>query len=287
VGYDLNDKVVVITGASGGIGRAAAVAFAGAGARVVAAARSADKLDALARELGTDSVEPIPADVTDSAARNELIDRARARFGRIDVLVNNAGWASFASVATTPSEHVARMTALNLAAPIALVQAVLPEMLERRSGQIINISSVVGTQAIPRMTVYSATKAALTSFSTGLRMELRGTGVDVINIAPGSTRTDFFDAAASVDVKAARFAKTQYSPRRVARAIVRASRRRSREVALSADGIAITIIRRFSHRLADAIMYRVAKWGMPARAGDSPAQALRRDFAEPPPERSR
>lgn len=265
--YSLADRTVVITGASGGIGRACAVAFVRAGAKVVTAARSTDKLDALVEELGRDRAEPVVADVTDPAARAALLERAHERFGRVDVLVNNAGWASFASVVSTPPEHVDRMLALNLAAPIALTQAVLPEMTARGHGQIINISSVVGVQAIPRMTVYSATKAALTSFSTGLRMELRGTGVDVINVAPGSTRTDFFDAAAAVDVKAARFAKTQYSPGRVARAIVKASRRRRREVSLTADGIAIAIIRRFSHRLADGIMYRVAKWGMPESPG--------------------
>lgn len=259
----LTDKVVFITGASGGIGRACAGAFFRAGARVVATARSFDKLQTLARELDESRVLPIRLDVTVAAQRAAAIDKARAQFGRIDVLVNNAGWASFATVERTPPEHVERMLALNLAAPIAMTQAVLPEMRARGSGQIINISSVVGVQAIPRMTIYSATKSALTGFSTGLRMELRGSGVDVINIAPGSTRTDFFDAAAAIDVKAARFGKTQYTPERVARAVVRASRKRKREVSLSVDGIAIAIIRRFSHRLADAIMYQVARYGMP------------------------
>jgi len=263
VAYSLADKVVLITGASGGIGRACAVAFFQAGAKVVATARSFDKLESLARQLDPSRVLPIRLDVTDTGQRAAAITEARQRFGRIDVLVNNAGWASFAAVVNTPPEHVERMLALNFAAPIAMTQAVLPEMLERGSGQIINISSVVGVQAIPRMTVYSATKSALTGFSTGLRMELRGSGVDVINVAPGSTRTDFFDAAAAVDVKAARFGKTQYSPERVARAVVRASRKRKRSVSLTVDGIAIAIIRRFSHRLADFIMYQVAKYGMP------------------------
>jgi len=263
VAFALTDKVVFITGASGGIGRACAVAFFRAGASVVATARSFDKLQLLARELDESRVLPIRLDVTDAVRRAAAIAEARLRFGRIDVLINNAGWASFAAVENTPPEHVARMLALNLAAPIAMTQAVLPEMRARGSGQIINISSVVGVQAIPRMTIYSATKSALTGFSTGLRMELRGSGVDVINVAPGSTRTDFFDAAGAVDVKAARFGKTQYAPERVARAIVRASRRRTREVSLTADGIAIAIIRRVSHRLADAIMYQVARYGMP------------------------
>ena len=95
-------------------------------------------------------------------------------------------------------------------------------------------------------------------------MELRGTGVDVICIAPGSTRTAFFDSAAIVDAKATRIAQTQYSAERVAQAVVRASRRRSPEVVLSVEGKLISLIRRCSHRLADAIMYRVAKRAMPS-----------------------
>ena len=116
----LTDKVVFITGASGGIGRACAVAFFGAGARVVATARSFDKLETLARELDESRVLPIRLDVTVAAQRAAAIDKARAQFGRIDVLVNNAGWASFAAVENTPPEHVERMLALNLAAPIAM-----------------------------------------------------------------------------------------------------------------------------------------------------------------------
>ncbi len=177
--YQLKDRVVFITGASGGIGRACAVEYHRAGCRVVATARSYDKLVELSRELGEDRVFPIQLDVTDAAQREAVLQKGREHFGGIDVLVNNAGWASFATVAKTPPTDVDRMLALNFAAPIAMTQAVLPEMIERGSGQIVNISSVVGHQAIPRMTIYSATKSALTGFSTGLRMELHGTGVDV------------------------------------------------------------------------------------------------------------
>ncbi len=264
MGYFLKDRVVFITGASGGIGRACAVEYHRAGSLVVAAARSFDKLQSLTGELGEERVLPVAMDVTVPAEREAAFTTARERFGRIDVLVNNAGWASFSSVLRMPTEHLERMLQLNFAAPIAMIQAVLPEMLERGSGQIVNISSVVGNQTIPRMAVYSATKAALTSLSAGLRMELKGTGVDVVLVAPGSTNTAFFDSAASVDVKAVRFAQGQHSPEGVARAVVRASRRRQREVTLTIEGKLITVIRRFSHRLADAIMYRVAKRSMPA-----------------------
>ncbi len=263
MGYDLKDRVVLITGASSGIGRACAVAYHQAGCRVVAAARSIDKLEALANEIDPDRIAPVAMDVTDASQREAAVRFSRDRFGRIDVLVNNAGWASFTSILRMPREHLERMWAVNFAGPVALTQGVLEEMIERGSGQIVNISSVVGFQPIPRITVYSATKAALNAFSTGLRMELRSTGVDVLLVAPGSTNTPFFQTAATVDTRADRLSKTQYTPQRVARAVVRSSRQRRPEIILTPEGRAITIIRRFSRRLADGIMYQVAKSTMP------------------------
>lgn len=263
--YSLRDKVVFITGASGGIGRACAVEFHAHGARVAATSRSFDKLEALTRELGGERIIPVRLDVTDAGQRAAAVAAVRERLGSIDVLVNNAGWASFGSIANLPLQHAEQMIRLNFLAPVAMIQAVLPDMITRHSGQIINISSVVGTQPIARMSLYSATKAALSSLSAGLRMELRGTGVDVLLVSPSSTATDFFDAAATVDAKATRIAETQYSPQRVARAVVRSSRLRRKEVTLSVEGKTITMIRRVSHRLADAIMYRVAKTAMPVK----------------------
>ncbi len=263
--YDLQDKHVFITGASGGIGRACAIEFARAGSKIVAVARSKEKLDHLVHELGDDRAFAAAGDVTVEDDRNSTLKAARNRFGAIDVLVNNAGWASFTTVEKMPREHLDKMLALNLHAPILLTQAVLPDMLERGQGQIVNIASVVGIQCIPRMTTYSATKAGLISFSTGLRMELRGTGVDVIMVAPGSTRTDFFDSAAKVDTGVSRFAATQYTPERVARATVRACRRKNPETLLTAAGMLAAVVRRVSHRAADWAMNAVAESSMPLK----------------------
>jgi short-subunit dehydrogenase len=263
--YSLENKVVFITGASAGIGMACVKAVHQAGARVVAAARSFDKLEALGRECG-DGVFPVQLDVTDAEQRANAIASVRRELGPIDVLVNNAGWACFGSVEKMPLDDVRRMVDLNFIAAVDMARLVLPEMVARRSGQIVNVSSVVGGQAIPRMTVYGATKAALWSFSSGLRMELRGTGVDVVLVAPGSTRTGFFEAAGKIDATAKRLAKTQYPPEGVARAIVSACIHRRREVVLSVEGKTILLIRRFSHRLADAIMTHVGKRAMPVRA---------------------
>lgn len=265
MGYALKGKIILITGASAGIGRACAMEFARAGATVVAAARSLEKLQALATEIGEDRVMPIEMDVTTAEDRTRALAAVKERFGRLDVLVNNAGWASFSTFWSMPDEHVQRMLALNLLAPIVLTRMVLPEMIERGSGQIVNIASVVGFQAIPRMTTYSATKAALVSISTGLRMELARTGVDVILVAPGSTRTDFFETAGQVDAKAERLASTLYPAERVARTVVRACRRQKSETILTAGGIAISYVRRFSRRLADCIMRQVAKSAMPLK----------------------
>lgn len=261
--FDLRDRVVLITGASSGIGRACAAAFHAAGAKVVLTARSAERLEQVGEALGEERVLIVPGDITDASHRATLIQIGRATFGRVDVLINNAGWASFGTVEKTPVEHIQAMLQLNFVAPIALIQAVLPEMRSRREGQIVNVASVVGHQPMPWMTVYSATKSALLALSTGLRLELRGTGVDVIAVAPSSTRTDFFQVAGTIDARATRVAETQYTPERVAAAIVRACRRRKREIILSAEGKAISLIRRITRRGADRIMYEVAKRGMP------------------------
>jgi len=127
--FHLNDRHVLITGASRGIGRACAVAFHDAGARISAFARSEDKLSALADELGRDRVNAVACDVTDAAQRSTALSRAREALGPIDVLVNNAGWASFSSVTQTPVDHVEHMLALNVAAPIYFIQAIAPEMI--------------------------------------------------------------------------------------------------------------------------------------------------------------
>jgi len=271
--YALHDRVVLITGASSGIGRACAIEFHRAGARVAIAARSANKLDALAAELSRDRVLPVRMDVTLAEDRTEGLRLVRDRFGPVDVLVNNAGWASFSSVLNCPPEHVARMLALNFEAPLRLIQMVLPEMLFRRTGQIINVSSVVGSQPMPRMAVYCATKAAVTALTTALRMELRGTGVDALLVSPGSTDTAFFQSAGTVDVRAVRLAQVQSSAERVARAVVRSSRRRRREVTLTPTGRLITALRRASHRLADDLIYHFSKRAMPEAAMDSPPSA--------------
>src|SRR5829696_7879071 len=186
---ELRDRTVVVTGASSGIGEETVRALAGRGARVVATARREDRLRALATSVP--GVVPVAADVTEAAGRA----RVTAQAGPVDVLVNNAGVGYFGLVAQMTEADVRRLFEVNVLAAIALTRDVLPGMLERRRGSVVNVSSVAAFVAVPPLTVYSATKFALQGFSEGLRREVAGRGVSVHTVNPGVTRSEFVVAA--------------------------------------------------------------------------------------------
>ena len=181
--------VVIVTGASSGIGRATAVRLGRAGTTVVLAARRADELAAAADEITAAGGEAIsvPTDVRDPAAITELVARATRLTGRLDGLVNNAGIGGAASILAADAA-VEKMIGVNLLAPIRLMRAVVPIMREQRSGSIVNIGSVAGEIGIGG--TYSATKFALRGMTDSVRRELAGTGVGVTLIEPGFIATD-------------------------------------------------------------------------------------------------
>lgn len=202
----LAGQVVIVTGASAGIGEATARRLARAGAKVVVSARRQDRLDALARELDPSGANAlaVAADITDDADRRRLVAAALARFGRIDALVNNAGYGTRGPVERVPVELIRRNYETNLFSLIALTQLVLPAMRERRDGCIVNIGSVAGKVARPLSSIYDSTKHALEAITDGLRGELRPFGVRVTLIRPGFILTEFVETAnaASTDVVA-------------------------------------------------------------------------------------
>ncbi len=189
---EVESKVVIVTGASMGIGAATARVFAEAGAKLVLAARSADKLEAVAQSLPSQA-EPliVPTDMTDPAQVRALIDQAYERFGRIDILINNAGQAVAGWVATVNPDHYRQIIELNMLGPLHAMQAVVPKMKEQGGGVIINISSTVSKMAIPGIGTYASTKYALNGLTLTARNELAADNIRVVLFHPGLTATDF------------------------------------------------------------------------------------------------
>ncbi len=192
----LKGAVVVVTGASSGIGAASAIAFARAGARLELGARRLDRLGAVAercRAAGSPAVNVRLLDVGERASARTFIAAAKRDHERLDILVNNAGVGWRGALHEMPEEKVDELIATNLKGVINTTQSVLPWMLERRRGVIINVASVVGFRPAPYSAVYSATKHAIVGLSHALRGELSGTGVKVCVVYPGVTAgTEFF-----------------------------------------------------------------------------------------------
>jgi NADP-dependent 3-hydroxy acid dehydrogenase YdfG len=192
--------VVVITGASSGIGQATALAFARSGARLELCARRLDKLNAVAemcRKAGSPEVNVRTVDVGQESQARAFIAAAIRDYERLDILVNNAGIGWFGPLQQMPEEKVDEMIATNLKGVINTTQAALPWMLERHRGVIINVASVAGFRASPYGAVYAATKHGVVGLSHALRGELSGTGVKVCVVYPHVTgETEFFEGGA-------------------------------------------------------------------------------------------
>jgi short-subunit dehydrogenase len=183
-------KVVVVTGASAGIGRDTAVRLARHGAVVVAAARDLARLERLAAEA-PGVVEPVRCDVSVAADRAALISGVLERHGRVDALVNNAGLGWQGLVEDMPLERIEYLIAVNVVGLADLCRLVLPSMLAARSGDIVNVSSMAGHVAFPPYAVYCATKHAVNGFTDALRREVRFRGVRVHLVMPGPIRTEW------------------------------------------------------------------------------------------------
>jgi len=186
----LKGKTIVITGASSGIGRATAIECARRGANLVLAARRITPLESAAAEcvsLGVSAI-PVVTDVTRPEDCRKLIEKA----GKVDILINNAGFAIFDPIADAKPEQLRSMMDTNYFGTVYCTQAVLPQMLERGSGTIVNVASIAGLMGYARMGGYCATKFALAGFTEALRDEVVGRGVRVALVCPATTDTEFF-----------------------------------------------------------------------------------------------
>ncbi len=186
----LNDAVVIVTGASSGIGAATAREFARHGAQVILAARRAEELAVQVQTITGEGHHAfaIPTDITDASQVTQLVEQTIEQFGRVDVLVNNAGIGRLKPFFKEPADYINQIIDVNLRGAILMTHAVLPGMLERRHGAIISIASVAGH--IPLNPLYSGTKFGLRGFSLSLRRQLAHSGISVSLVSPGYIKTD-------------------------------------------------------------------------------------------------
>lgn len=197
---NIENKVVVITGASSGLGAETARHLAGQGAKVVLGARRLDRLESLATELGLDARAVLSTDVTDRAQVQALVDRAVELHGRIDVLINNAGLMPSSMLDKLKIDEWDRMIDVNIKGVLYGIAAALPKMKEQKSGQIINVSSVAGHKVGPGGAVYAGTKWAVRAISEGLRQEVKPWNIRTTIVSPGAVDTELTGTITDEDI---------------------------------------------------------------------------------------
>ncbi|GIJ73946.1 SDR family oxidoreductase [Virgisporangium ochraceum] len=252
----LSESVVVVTGASGGIGAATSLALAARGATVVLAARRADALHEVVRRAGDARTLVVPTDVADPAAVSALADRTTEEFGRVDAWVNNAGVGLYAGLAGAPLDEVRRVIDVNLLGYLYGVRAALPGLRAAGGGVIVNVASVLSEVTVPFMGAYNLTKHAVRGLSDTLRQELARDGVSVCGVLPASIDTPFYRNAGNRSGREVRPMPPVYPPRTVARAIVRVIDRPRRQVYAGPLGHALAV----QMRLTPAPVERVLAW---------------------------
>jgi NAD(P)-dependent dehydrogenase (short-subunit alcohol dehydrogenase family) len=258
----LNGAVVAVTGASAGIGRETALAFAREGARVAVCGRRMERLEGLAEAVAALGGEILvrEVDVAVERAVSRFVDDTVGRFGRLDVLVNNAGYGVRGRVEETPAEDYERLMRVNYLGTVYGCRAAVPIMRRQGSGVIVNVSSIVGHRAMPGGGAYAATKAAQISLTEALRAELRGTGVHACSVHPIGTETEFADVASRASGgRGGGSVGPQQSAVDVARAIVGCARRPRPEVYPYPLSRAVVWLNAFAPGIGDILWSRAAR----------------------------
>jgi len=268
----ISDKVIIVTGASSGIGRATAAALAHERAKLVLVARRENMLSSLAEEVKTagGTAFILPLDLRQRDHVKQMVHSTQNRFGRIDVLINNAAFGYYGSVENTPADVVREIFDLNFESPLFASQLVIPIMRAQGSGHIINVSSVAGKRGLPLSGIYSATKFALNGISEAMRVEMQGSGIEVSIINPPATRTEFGANIRQGDVTA-RFkpmGRVQ-SAEEVAAAIVQCIKKPKAEVYPYRVSRLLVWINAVAPSLVDKIMKRFYRERIRARANAS------------------
>ena len=220
---DFKDKVVLITGASSGIGRETAIQFAKKGSNLILVARRKQKLEQLDNDLKKYKISTLicECDVSDKLQVEKMSKLVLEKFCSVDILVNNAGFAIYGSIFDLTTEEIESQMATNYFGMIYCIKNFLPFMLEKKSGHIVNIASVAASFGLPGIASYCASKFAMLGFSEGLKHELKGTGVGITVVSPIMVRTNFFDHPSFQFMP--KYSPTSLSDKTVAKAILRAA----------------------------------------------------------------
>lgn len=247
----ISGKVVLITGASEGIGAACAAAFRQRGALLSLTARSEERL----AQIGPDALIT-PGDITAEETRERVVARTIERFGTIDILINNAGMGIYTPAWRAPMPEIRQMFELNLFAPLAMIQTVAPHMRAQKSGMIVNVGSIAGKLTVPWLTLYSASKFAMGSLTNGIRMELEREGIRAMQVCPGYVNTNFQQHALGTHppesiVRGKKFA---ISAKQCAEAIARGVERNARTVVTPRTGWLLIALARLLPATVDGHM---------------------------------
>jgi short-subunit dehydrogenase len=246
----------LVTGASGGIGRAIAVELAGQGSSLILVARRADALEQVAAEIRSvgGRAELVVGDVTEAAIRRAALDRARDAFGGLDILVNNAGRGAMGRFAEASPERLRQVFELNFFAAVELIREALPLLQQGRQPIVVNIGSILGHRATPRNSEYCASKFALRGLTESLRPELAQLGIDTLLVSPGTTESDFYQHVINPKEKQPWPEQKPVPAEKVAKAVARAIRLGKREIMPSARGRLLVWLNRLAPSLVDRLM---------------------------------
>ena len=262
----LRGTTAVITGATSGIGRETALEFVRAGARVVIAGRREARLEELTTEIASMGGQSlaVSTDVADQAQVERLINQAVKQFGRIDVLVNNAGVGAAARFDEMALDDFRRVMDVNFWGAVYACKAVVSQMRKQAGGGvIINVSSILGKRGMPFETAYCASKFALAGFSEALRTEVMADGIDVSTIFPGAVETEIFTSAANQTGMEVPSVLPKFPARALARTIVRDARFPQPEIVMALDAQAIN----FFNTLVPGLMDLALGWSVPFLEG--------------------
>ncbi len=266
----MQDRVAIVTGASSGIGEATARALATRGAHLVLAARSEERLERLARELERAGARVLvqPTDVRDLEACQRLLDRTLEVFGRLDLLINNAGVGDWSLLEREDPGRIENMVRTNMLGLLYMSRLAVPVMLRQGEGVIVQVASLAGLMGLPFQAVYGATKAAVIALSRSLRSELQGRGVHVLLVMPGPVRTAFFRNANMRGFE--RLPLPVAEPEEVARRILDGCARRRSVVFVDGFGRLVYYASRLApglvDRIARSLYFRAQRHGQAMRA---------------------